>query len=283
MRLLITGTTGFVGRNLKEYFEGRDYQIDCPKRVDLNLLDSAAVQSYLDQGRFDVVIHCGVTLSSVEENLKMYFNLERCSGLFRRMICVGSGAEFDNRNYIPNMGEDYFQQHIPTDIYGFSKYVMAKDIETNNADILNLRVLGIFGKYEVHTRRFISNNIARVLSGLDISMNRNVSFDYLYVDDFARIVEVFLDSNPQHKIYNTCNGNPVDFLSLAEIIREVHGKDVSIVVKQEGLGNEYSGDNNLFLTEFGGFEFTGMRTAVGELYDWYKNSSGIEFHAAMFK
>ena len=77
------------------------------------------MQSYLDQGRFDVVIHCGVTLSSVEENLKMYFNLERCSGLFGRMICVGSGAEFDNRNYILNMGEDYFQQHIPTDIYGF--------------------------------------------------------------------------------------------------------------------------------------------------------------------
>ena len=248
MRLLITGTTGFVGRNLKEYFEGRDYQIDCPKRVDQNLLDSATVQSYLDQGRFDVVIHCGVTLSSVEENLKMYFNLERCSGLFGRMICVGSGAEFDNRNYIPN-----------------------------------LRVLGIFGKIEGHTRRFISNNIAGVLSGLDISMNRNVSFDYLYVDDFARIVEVFLDSNPQHEIYNTCNGNPVDFLSLAEIIREVHGKDVSIVVKQEGLGNKYSGDNQLFLTEFGGFEFTGMRTAVGELYDWHKNSSGIEFHAAMFE
>ena len=58
------------------------------------------------------------------------------------MICVGSGAEFGNRNYIPNMGEDYFQQHIPTNFYGFSKYVMAKDIETNNADILDLRVLG---------------------------------------------------------------------------------------------------------------------------------------------
>jgi GDP-L-fucose synthase len=46
------------------------------------------------------------------------------------------------------MSEDYFQKHIPTDIYGFSKYVMTKDIETNDADILNLRVLGIFGKYE---------------------------------------------------------------------------------------------------------------------------------------
>jgi GDP-L-fucose synthase len=283
MRLLITGTTGFVGRNLKDNFDGRDYQIDCPKRVDLNLLDSEAVQSYLQTGRFDVVIHCGVTLSSVEENLKMYFNLERCSGHFGRMICVGSGAEFDNRNYIPNMSEDYFQKHIPTDIYGFSKYVMAKDIETNDADILNLRVLGIFGKYEDHTRRFISNNIARVLSGLDISMNRNMSFDYLYVDDFARIVEVFLDSKPRHIIYNTCNGKAVDLLSLAKMIREVHGGDVPITVKQEGLGNEYSGDNSLFLGEFGGFKFTNMQTAVGELYDWYKHSSCIEFHAAMFE
>jgi len=39
----------------------------------------------------------------------------------------------------------------------------------------------------------------------------------------------------------------------------------------------------LFLTEFSGFEFSGMQTAVGEVYDWYKNSIGIEFHAAMFE
>jgi UDP-glucose 4-epimerase len=283
MRVLITGSTGFIGRNLKEYFQERGYQINCPGRADLNLLDSDAIREYFTRNSIDVVIHCGITLTSVEENLKMYFNLERCSDLYSRMICVGSAAEFDMRNYAQDMTEDYFRKFIPTDIYGFSKYVVAKDIESNKADILNLRVWGIFGKYEDHSRRFISNNIGRALSGLNISMNINMAFDYLYVNDFARIVEMFLDNSPKHKIYNTCVGTPVDMQTLAEVIRDVHGQDVPIVVKEEGRRAGYTGDNSLFQNEFGPFEFTDIRTSVSELYDWYVNSSGIEFRPEMFE
>ena len=59
---------------------------------------------------------------------------------------------------------------------GFQSMSIAKDIEINPRNIYNLRVFGIFGKYEDHTRRFISNNICRVLCGLDISMNKNMLF-----------------------------------------------------------------------------------------------------------
>ena len=82
MKILITGTNGFVGRNLKEFFEARYSESAFPKRQELNLLDSEAVEGYLEAGQFDAVIHCGVTLHSVEENLKMYFNIERCTKSF---------------------------------------------------------------------------------------------------------------------------------------------------------------------------------------------------------
>ena len=59
------------------------------------------------------------------------------------------------------MRESYFGRHIPTDIYGFSKYVIAKDIESVRRNIYNLRVFGIFGKYEDYKRRVISNNICQ--------------------------------------------------------------------------------------------------------------------------
>lgn len=282
IKMLITGTTGFVGKNLKEYFQGRSCDLHCPKRAELNLLDSGAVHDYLRKNEFDVVIHCGVTLSSVEENLKMYFNLERCSGFFGKMICVGSGAEYDMRNYIPKMDEQYFRVHIPTDIYGFSKYVIANDIENNSRNIFNLRVFGIYGKFEDHTRRFISNNICRVLSGLDISINKNMYFDYLYVNDFSRIVEMFVDKNPRKNSYNVCSGERVGLVSIAEIIRAVDGGKSAVIVKEDGEKPEYTGDNSLFLKEFNGFDFTKIETAVSELYDWYKNSSNIQFGPEMF-
>ena len=275
MKILITGTNGFVGRNLMEYFQERTSSLFCPKRQELNLLDSVAVQDYLEKHQFEVVIHCGVNINSVEENLKMYFNLERSSESFGRLICIGSGAEYDMRNYFPGMKEDYFLKHIPTDVYGFSKYVIAKDIESNPRNIYNLRVFGIFGKYEDYTRRFISNNICRVLCSMNISMNKNMFFDYLYVDDFARIVEIFLDNNPAKRSYNICAEKSIDLFTLAKIIKKIDGNKASILIKEEGLNPEYSGNNSMFIDEFGKFNYTPIETAIKDLYAWYGNEKNI--------
>ena len=137
MKILITGTNGFIGRNLFEYFQCKIGNLHSPKRQDLNLLDSSAVFYYVKKNQFDLIIHCGINIYSVEENLKMYFNLERCSKYFGKMFCIGSGAEYDMRKYIPKMEEDYFLQNIPDDVYGFSKYIIAKDIEKVQNNIYN--------------------------------------------------------------------------------------------------------------------------------------------------
>jgi GDP-L-fucose synthase len=282
MKILITGTNGYIGRNLKEYFQDKRVDLYCPKRQELDLTDAQAVYEYLESKKFDVVIHCAVTLLSVEQNLKMYFNLERCSRFFGKMLCLGSGAEYDIRHYIPKMKEEYFGTHIPSDIYGFSKYVIAKDIESRPRNIYNLRVFGIFGKYEDYRRRFISNNICRVLSGLNLSIKKNMYFDYLYVNDFSRIVEMFINKDPLKRTYNICTGKSIDLLTLAKIIEQVAARKIPIDIKEEGLGAEYTGDNTLFLQEFAGFDFTQPREAISQLYHWYKDLSNIVFDAKLF-
>lgn len=275
MKILITGANGFIGRNLKEYFINR-YDVYCPPRQELNLLDSPAVTSYLLRHTFDIVIHCAVTLTSVEQNLKMYFNIEKHSGSFGKMFCIGSGAEYDMDNYIPKMKEDYFGKHIPGDVYGFSKYVIAKDIESRPRNIFNLRVFGIYGKYENHRRRFISNNICRALCKLDLSINQNMFFDYLYINDFLQILEMFLHQDAQRRSYNICTGKPIDLLTLARIIRKVDGRALPINIKEEGFKKEYTGDNTFFLREYGNFDFTPPEKAIEELYFWYKEPDNIE-------
>ena len=54
---------------------------------------------------------------------------------------------------------------------------------------MNLRLFGVYGEFEDYSRRFISNNICRVLSGLPISMNRDMKFDYIYMNDLCFIIE----------------------------------------------------------------------------------------------
>ena len=284
MKILITGTNGFIGRNLKEYFQDKYSELSTPKRHELNLLDSSAVESYIKNKNFDVVVHCCVSLTSIEENLKMYFNIEKLSNSYGKLICIGSGAEFDGKNYIPNMKEEYFDKYVPSksDIYGYSKYEIAKDILKEKRNIYNLRVFGIFGKYEDYRRRLISNNICRLLCGMNVSLNKNAFFDYMYVNDFSKIVEMFFDRNPEHSTYNTCTGEVIDFLKIAKIINETDGRGKPIEVKQDGDNGEYSGDSSRFFKEFGTINFTKPEVSIKELYNWYKNESNLKFDEKLF-
>ncbi len=284
MKLLITGTNGFLGRNLKEFFLKKDFEISTPKRQQLNLLDSSLVEDYINENNFDVVIHSSVTLDSIDENLKMYFNLEKLSNKYGKLICIGSGAEFNSKYYEPKMKEEYFGKHMPdkSDIYGYSKFVIAKDILKKKRNIFNLRVFGIFGKYEDYRRRFISNNICRLLINENISINKNMFFDYLYVDDFLKIMELFILSTPKHSTYNTCTGKKIDLLTIAKILNEIDGRNKDIFIKNEGTNKEYTGENSRLINEFNEIKFTDPEKSILNLYNWYKNESKLIFDKNIF-
>ena len=284
MKILITGTNGFIGKNLLEHFQNKFEFVFSPKRKELNILDTDAVESYIKRNKFDIIIHCCVTLTSIEDNLKMYFNLERMSDFYGKLICIGSGAEFDKRNYIPKVTEEYFSKYIPSklDIYGYSKFIIAKDIQKKKRNIFNLRVFGIFGKYEDYTRRLISNIICKLLIGKNIVLNKNGCFDYMYVNDFSKIVEKFINENPKFSTYNTCTGSTVEFLTLAKIVNQIDGREKKIEVKEDGISPEYSGDNSRFINEFGPINFSKTKDSVHELFDWYKFKSNLSFDNRLF-
>ena len=107
-------------------------------------------------------------------------------------------------------------------------------------------------------------------------------FDYLYVDDFPKILEMFINKDAKKRSYNICTGKSIDLLALAKIIKEIDGRDFPIDIREEGLGVEYSGDNILFLQEYGEFNFTEPEKAISELYHWYKDLSNIVFDAKEF-
>ena len=276
LKILVLGSNGFIGQNIVEYLTLKNYNVLSPKRHELNLLDTAQVDQFLSQNRPNIVIYSVVNIHSLEENMTTYFNLERCSSKFDKMITIGSGAEYDMKNYKPLMNEEYFSQNIPSDTYGLSKFIISNDIRKKPRNIVNLRVFGIYGKYEDYTRRFISNNISRALCGKKISMNRNMRFDFLYVNDFVEILEQFFTTDAKHRNYNICTGEPVEFIEIANIINDIHenGKG-EIIIKQPGFNTEYSGNNSRFLEEFGGFEFTDLKSSIDELYQWYKKSFEI--------
>lgn len=283
LKILVLGSNGFIGRNIVEYLDPNEYDVFSPKRQELNLLDTQGVDAYIKDLQPDVVILSAVNIQSLAENLQMYFNVERCSANFGKMITIGSGAEYDMRHYYPMMSEDYFGQHVPCDTYGLSKYVMSNDIEKHPRNIVNLRVLGIFGKYEDYTRRFISNNICKALAGLGVTINQNMAFDFIYVPDFIKILEMFFTKDTKYKNYNVCTGQPIGLLDIANVICDVLPGGEKVTVREEGTKPEYSASNARFKAEFGDFQFTDIKASVKEMYEWYVSHPDIEKYCAKLK
>ena len=76
MSLLILGGTGFLGRSLAEFFrKGNAGSVLTPTRKDLNLSDRVACQEYIQLHKPDCIIHCAVTISSIDETLKLISNI----------------------------------------------------------------------------------------------------------------------------------------------------------------------------------------------------------------
>lgn len=277
MKILITGGDGFIAKNLFEKLKDK-YDIISTNHQKLDLLDSSKVFDYLKENQFDTIIHTATydaapkhsnkdSTKVLENNLKFFFNIARCKDYFGKMIYFGSGAEYDREHWIPKMKENYFDQYVPQDQYGFSKYMMTKYSESHEC-IFNLRLFAMVGKDDDWRTRFIPNACRQAIEKDTIKIQQNAFYDYLDIEDLAKIVDRFILNQPKEKVYNVCSGKIYDRKSLAEKIKKISGKKLDIQIENERLGEEYSGDNNLLLKELGNFQFTPIDESIKRLYEW---------------
>jgi len=280
-RILLTGGSGFIGKNLLESPLALKYEVLAPRRAELDLMDEAAVAAYLGKNDISCVIHsacrpahrnapgCGALYA----NTRMFFNLASNSNRFGKMIVIGSGAAYDSRHYQPKMREEYFGAHVPEDEHGFSRYVCGRYIE-KAGNIIDLRVFGIFGKHEDYSIRFISNMICKALFDLPLTMKQNRKFDYIWVNDLPPILEYFITHDAAHKAYNVTPDSSVELLELARRVLAAAGKELPVKAALPGLGPEYSGDNSRLKGEIKNLSFTPPDKAIEGLWAWYSSVKG---------
>ena len=276
MKVLITGGTGFLGRNLYEGLH-RHYEVLAPTRDELELLDDDEVRSYLRHHRFDVVVHAatvranrriGAPPNLMQQNCRMFFNLVRNTETFGKLLFLSSGAVYDRHNPVVRVAETDFDRSVPSDPYGFSKYICAQQI-LRSSNLYDLRLFGVFGPYEDWEIRFLSNACCRAVWDLPVILKQNVRFDYLDVSDLALVMRWFIENHPCHHDYNVCTGRAIDLQALARKVVRASGKNLAVQVQEPGLGDEYSGDNRRLMEEIPSFQFRSPDDSIYSLYRWY--------------
>lgn len=279
--ILLTGASGFIGRNIKESFLSEKYVLLTPSSKELNVADDVSVDDFFRKNKIDVVIHgagkpghrnakdpADIFLT----NTKMFFNLEKHKQEYDRMLVLGSGAVYDMRNYRPKMKEENFGDFIPADEHGFCRYVCGRTI-AHSSNIYDLRIFSIFGKYEDYAIRFISNAICKTLFDLPITIKQNRYFDFLDVNDLMPILEWFIEHRPRHHAYNITPDKAITLYDVACMVREISGKNyLPVKVAQDGMALEYSGTNERLRVEIPNLTLTPLRQSIEKLCLWYSEN-----------
>jgi len=103
-------------------------------------------------------------------------------------------------------------------------------------------------------------------------INKNVFFDYIYIDDLVKMIDWTIHNETKAKIYNVTTGAKIDLISLANLVNETSDFKSEIRVLNDGLNNEYTSNNERILSEIGNFEFTTHKNAISKIRDYFKTN-----------
>lgn len=282
MNIFITGSNGFVGSHLKEYLsKNYNYSLFIPSSQELDLSDEKALDKYILENKIDIIIHAAnrgggrdtADMKSITEyNLRIFFNIAKHEENVKKIISFGSGAEYGKHKSIIEAKEEDYLESLPLDEYGFYKSIASRYIEKSD-NIVQLRIFGSYGVYENYRYKFISNAIVKNLLHLPIVINKNVLFDYIYVDDLVRMIDFFIHNDAKEKIYNVTTGTKIDLITLAELVNSVSDFQSDIKVLNDGFNNEYTSSNQRILKELGNFQFTSHQNAITKMRCYFQENS----------
>lgn len=257
--VLLTGGSGFVGRNVSPILE-RNCKLLIPTRSELDLLDAQALERYLEEHSVDIIVH-SANPNPVKNpkddgdkemfaaSVRSFMNIFRLRNLCHRVLYLGSGAEFDKRRDLREIKEEEVSDSVPVDAYGEGKFVM-NALAQDSRNVTNLRLFACFGPYD-HDSKFITHCIRSVLLGRDITIRQDCRFDYLHVYDLAKVIDYFIHNEPEHRDYNIASGSSQLLSEIAQMVLDVMGSNLKIELLSSGLNKEYTASVNRLESETG--------------------------------
>ena len=154
-KLLITGTSGFLGGRIAGYYKDK-YEICAPTHAQLDITDEKSVSNVLEEYRPDAVIHCaGVSDLAIFErererswriNVDGSVNIAKASDKIRAkcVICSSDQVYFGNRTEGPHREDEELSPVTP---YGQGKLCAEQECLKVNPDCVQLRLSWMYDTF----------------------------------------------------------------------------------------------------------------------------------------
>lgn len=249
MKLLITGTRGFIGQN---------FVLEAMRR-DVDFITYDMSEGYLEPEALPFegvthVIHLGAISSTTETNVKkvMDANLTWAIGLFEE--CVKRGIHFQWSSSASVYGKREKEGGpfkasdvcMPLNLYAHSKYLLEQYIIKRDANIVwqGFRYFNVYGPHEDHkgdqaspytkfTKQARETGVINIFEG-----SENIYRDFIHVD---RVIDVHFKrmARPISSIYNVGTGAPRTFLDVARDVALITGARINTIEFPEHLKPHY--------------------------------------------
>jgi nucleoside-diphosphate-sugar epimerase len=228
MKIFITGTTGFIGRNVAEYY--KEHEIFEYKRY-------TDILTGLLYFKPDLIINCAAEIYNVDlmwgSNIGLVYQLleyMKEKGSNSQLIQIGSSAEYGP---LPHPGSETDRIN-PVDIYqatkGSATLFCQGYARTYNLDISIARPYSVYGKYEKPHRLFprlwkacTLNESIKLYSGFH---------DFINIDDFVRGIDILVQKKdkPLGDIVNFGSGIQYSNKDVLDAFEKITGKKAPVEI-----------------------------------------------------
>ena len=298
MRILITGSSGMVGKYLKKLLPGAI----TPTSKELDLTNSENVKSYFYNNKFDYVIHLAAYVGSLHDNIEnrtKYFDQNILINTLVTKFAYESGVKNflgilstciypDNINNFP-IKESQLHKGAPHhDLmsYAYAKRSHAVQLnaykETFNVNynyLIPCNLYGIVSKNHEKRSHFVNDLIFKIIDAEKKQNNFITLFgdgtplrQFMHASDLANIIFLYIHKNCSDS-FNVAPNINMSIEQIANIALSVcNNKDISIKYDKSKPNGQHRKDvdTSIFKKNIKDFNFKPLSKGIKEIYDIYK-------------
>jgi ADP-L-glycero-D-manno-heptose 6-epimerase len=246
--IILTGTDGFIGKNILEMFEGKTKDI---LTVDFNSeIDPFQFLKRFQAGHFkdlDTIIHNGACSDTTcgDPYFIMKRNFEYSLSLFKE--CLKQNVRLIYASSASVYGDGPFSESsnkTPKNLYALSKSMFDDYVGAFSSNAVGLRYFNVYGKYE-ETKGNMASVVYKFFNqkkdGKIKLFENSDRFlrDFIHIDDICSLTSQVYENRNISGIFNIGTGKERSFQDIASIFVDRYDVEIEYVRMPDILKGKY--------------------------------------------